>query len=381
MAQMTDIATKVAGEFEDRAGELDRTGAFPFANYEQLKALGYLAGPVPEELGGLGASLSETARAQRLLAAGCASTALSVNMHLFQVGAAAAGWRTTGANEPLLRRIADEGIVLGSTGAEAIVAGAWETTTTAEHDGDDLVISGRKFFCSQAPAMNLVRVNARDVDTGEILVVAVPANAPGLSVVETWDTLGMRATASHDVVLDKVRIPTTAIGARLPADGPAWHPAFANAIRWFLAGVSGVYLGIADRAVRAAHESLSSARNGAFRDQALTDELLGRLDSAWFRAEAVFELGLKRVDTAPDPVASMVAAIATKQETTTAAVEVVELAVDLAGGGAYFRRNILERLVRDVRAARHHPPAAPVSFQMLGRAALQAATTGTEQGT
>jgi len=55
---------------------------------------------------------------------------------------------------------------------------------------------------------------------------------------------------------------------------------------------------------------------------------------------------------------------------------VVELAVDLAGGGAYFRRNILERLVRDVRAARHHPPAAPVSFQMLGRAARLAATGG-----
>ena len=79
-------------------------------------------------------------------------------MHQFQVGFAADTWRlTAGAPvEKLLRRIAAEGIVLGSTGAEALVAGAWTTATTAQREDGGYRISGRKYFCSQAPGMDLV---------------------------------------------------------------------------------------------------------------------------------------------------------------------------------------------------------------------------------
>ncbi len=379
MTKMTAVASQLSDEFATRAAQYDKSGEFPTENYRAMRELGYLAGPVPAELGGLDAGLAENARAQRILARGCASTALAINMHLFQVGAAAMGWRASAgaagsvrANEPVLRRIVDEGIVLGSTGAEAIVAGEFEPKTIAEHDGDHLVISGRRYFCSQATGMDVVRVNALDAESGEILVVAVPAKAAGVTVVPTWDTLGMRATASHDVVLDKVRVPKTAIGARLPVAGPAWAPAFASAIRWFLTGVAGVYLGIADRAAQAAYES-KSARNGALRDPALTDMMFGRLETTMLRAEAVFEYGIDSVAAISDPVAAMAKAIAVRQETTDAAVAAVDLAVDLAGGGAYYKTSILERLVRDVRAARHHPPAAPVSYQMLGKYRREAA--------
>ncbi len=48
------------------------------------------------------------------------------------------------------------------------------------------------------------------------------------------------------------------------------------------------------------------------------------------------------------------------------AIEVVDKAVELAGGRAYYRKSPLERLSRDVRAGRFHPPASPTSFQMAG---------------
>lgn len=58
-------------------------------------------------------------------------------------------WRRTGAAplEKTLRRVADEGIVLGSTGAEAIVPGDWTTSTIARRDGEGYRITGRKYFC------------------------------------------------------------------------------------------------------------------------------------------------------------------------------------------------------------------------------------------
>ncbi len=366
MQEMIDVAEKLWSELDSRAAALDRDGGEPRESYELMEASGYLRGPVPRELGGLGAELGEVAAAQRVLASACASTALMVNMHLFQVGAAADGWRASGANEAPLRRVAEDGIVLGSTGAEAIVAGAWDTPTSATRDGDDYVVSGRKYFCSQGELIDVVRVNARDADTGEILVIAIPTSAPGVSFDHTWDTLGMRGTASHDLVLDQVRVPTTAVGVRLPASSPAWDPAFARVIRWFLSGVSGVYVGIADRARREALDAVGGGRNSAFRDPALTDAMVGEMEAAHFRAAAILECGLGRVEFAGDPVDGMTGAILLKDESTSAAVEVVDRAVALAGGQAYFRRSVLERLARDVRAARHHPPAAPVSHQMVG---------------
>lgn len=364
---MVTIARGLADEFRANAAELDRTGEFPKAHYERMREAGYLRGPVPQDLGGLGAGLSETAAAQRQLARGCASTALAVNMHLFQVGAAADGHRAGKPVAPMLKRVADEGIVLASTGAEAIVAGAFTTQTTAKRDGDDhYVLEGRKFFCSQAPGMDVVRVNAVDVETGDICVFAVPATAEGVRVEETWDTTGMRATASHDVVLDNVRVPASAVGARLPADAPVDDPAFTNVIRWFLACVSGVYVGVAEEARDLALAAVGRSGNSRFRDDALTDVMVGQLETSLLTATSVHESVVARLDGMGGTQEALTLAASCKQVVTEAAIAAVDTAVALSGGSAYFRRSPLERLARDVRAARFHPPAAPVSYQIVG---------------
>ena len=83
------LAEELAAEFGERAGDVDREGRFPHENIARLKETGYLTLPIPEELGGGGADLATVCRAQSILAGGCASTALAVNMHLFGLGAAA----------------------------------------------------------------------------------------------------------------------------------------------------------------------------------------------------------------------------------------------------------------------------------------------------
>jgi len=363
---MTDVAAALREDFDSRAVAADLSGTIQAENYEEMAEAGYLRGPVPVELGGLGAELAEMARAQRVLGWGCASTALAVNMHLFQVGAAADGFRSSGANEVPLRRVADEGLVLGSTAAEAVVAGAWDTPTTATPDGDDYVVAGRKFFFSGSHMTDLVRVNARDTETGEILVVPLPMRASGVTVVDTWDTTGMRSTASNDLILDDVRVPRSAVTVRLPADGPAWSPAFASVIRWFLSGVTGVYLGIADRAREAAYDALGSGSNSLHRDPALTDVMVGELEIAHMTASATFERGIARISELEDPVDGLAVGIAMKEASTNASTLVVDRATQIAGGRSYHRRSVLDRLVRDVRAARYHPPSAPVAQQMIG---------------
>jgi alkylation response protein AidB-like acyl-CoA dehydrogenase len=373
--ELQALASRLADEFRATAAELDRSGLFPFANYQRMRQTGYLRAGVPTELGGLGWGLLELAHAQQALARGCASTALAVNMHQFQVGYAADTWRATrpAAVEALLRRVAQEGIVLASTGAEAIVAAEWTTSTIAERCDGGYRVTGRKAFCSQAPVMDVLRVNARDTETGDILVCSVAARAEGLKVVETWDTTGMRATASHDVVLDGVWVPDAAVGARLPADGPMRHPALAGVACWFVCLLSSVYLGVAEEARAEAYQALGKGGNSSFRAQALTDMLVGQMEVDFRTAVAVRDQVVGALDEdRSDHQTAVAQAILCKQVVTQCATAVVDGARELAGGRSFFRSSPLERVARDMAAARFHPPAAPTSLQMIGERARQA---------
>ena len=369
MTNAIEAATKLADQFRPRAADYDKSGAFPEENYADMRAAGYLAAPVPEDLGGMGADLATMAKAQQALARGCASTALAVNMHLFQVGTTADGFRGgNAAVEPLLRRIAADGIVIASNGAEAIVNGEWTPSTTADRKNGGYVINGRKFFCSQAPGADVFRFLARDTETGETLLFGAPKSTPGISIAETWDTTGMRATASHDLIIDNVELPETAIGARLPAGEPMRTPLFANVNRWFASLMSSVYVGIAEEAREEAYKALGTGINSANRDDVLTNMLIGEMETAFLTARSVRDQVVGEINTPP---ADMQAAIPTilmmKDAVITNAAIAVDKAVEIAGGRAYFRKSPLERLARDVRAAKFHPPSAPISYQIAGQ--------------
>jgi alkylation response protein AidB-like acyl-CoA dehydrogenase len=375
MSDVVAIARGLADEFRTRAAAYDQSGEFPRENYARMREVGYLRAIVPVELGGLGAGLADMTRAQQALARGCASTALAVNMHQFQIGTSVDAYRNGGPTEPFLRRVANEGIVVGSNGAEAIVAGPWQTATTAERRDGSYIVNGRKFFCSQASGMDVLRFLARDTATGETLLLGAPAGTPGLNVVDTWDTTGMRATASHDIVFEAMEVPETAVGARFPAgdEGLLRSPILANVARWFLPLVSSVYLGIAEEAREEAYKAIGTGINSANRHDVLTDVLIGEMEAAFLTARSVRDQVSNELDSPPaDPQAAMATAMLCKQVVVTQSVKVVEKAVELAGGRSYFRKSPLERLARDVRAGQFHPPSAPMSFQIAGGRAREA---------
>ena len=80
---------------------------------------------------------------------------------------------------------------------------------------------------------------------------------PGVTVVENWDTIAMRASQSHDIVMDSVFVPHERSRSEPPAgadDGPVTGTAFL----WGLTLISNVYIGIAERALELATESLNA---------------------------------------------------------------------------------------------------------------------------
>lgn len=80
--RFAELARGLAAEFATRAAAHDRDNTFVGENYDRMKEVGYTRLAIPEEFGGLGASMRQAAYAQAELAKGCGSTALAVAMHL-----------------------------------------------------------------------------------------------------------------------------------------------------------------------------------------------------------------------------------------------------------------------------------------------------------
>jgi alkylation response protein AidB-like acyl-CoA dehydrogenase len=234
-----------------RAAGYDRENRFFFEDFEELREAKFLLAAVPKEFGGLGLSLAEFCREQRRLAYHAPATALGVNMHLYWTGVAADLWRQGDKSLQWMLEEAAAGEVFAAGHAErGNDVPLFFSTSTAEKVGGGFRFTGRKMFASLAPVWTRYGLHAAQNDAPggpQIVHAFLPRGGAGYRIVETWDTLGMRATRSDDVLLEGAFVPDKYIVRVLPA-GAA--DAFLLAIfAWALLGLANVYYGIAQRAI------------------------------------------------------------------------------------------------------------------------------------
>lgn len=354
------LATSIGRVAAAHDDEHDRAGNFVTEAYAEMADRGYLRLAVPAELGGLGATMRQVMLAEEELATYSGSAALAAAMHLYLTLVQC--WRRRrGAPdaELVLRRIASDGLILATSGGSDWVC---PTTTATEVEGG-YRLDGRKTFCTQAPVAGIVATSAVLGPPGPDAVVlhtGVPMTAPGVRIVETWDTLGMRGTASHDLMFDGVFVPTEKILGTRPY-GVVAGPLLAAAVH-FAPVVSAVYLGIA----RGACGHATQAANADAVRQ--VGDMHTRLRVAWWALRAaVDEVG---EDPAADQ-ATLLAVMTAKRHAVLEARAVVDTALEVAHGRAFFKTSPLERAYRDVRAGPFHPLPPEATLELAGRLALQ----------
>jgi alkylation response protein AidB-like acyl-CoA dehydrogenase len=364
------LAEELAGELAGRAAEIDREGRFPSENIELLKERGYLRLPVPAELGGSGVDLETMCEAQRILAGGCASTALAVNMHLFGLGAAAEALLDGQEQARMVLRLAGQGVVIGGSFTDAATGlNVRASSTPAEPVDGGWRIRGRKAFCSLAPALDVFYGTAGLTDGSGLLLFAIGRDAPGLSFVDTWDTMAMRGTGSWDVVFDDVFVPE--FMGQVGAPWSVWDRRSEAMLSWFVCTVASVYLGIAEAAASFTTSYVADRKLGGMahplgRQPGMifaAGEVDGQLRAA--RALLVDTVRRRRDQVLPPPDV-----VAVKYVVTNTAVSVVERCFRMVGGSAMYRRLPIERMFRDVQAGPLHPPTNDLALEGLGRAAL-----------
>jgi alkylation response protein AidB-like acyl-CoA dehydrogenase len=374
--ELLALTGSLADRFAGRAAEHDRDATFPFENYDDMREAGYLGLTVPEELGGRGATLLELILCQERLAMGDGATALAVNMHVSPIGQLGSLWRGSGdeALGDVLRRAADGRLVYGSMSAEPGDPILMDSSTKAERAEGGFRVTGKKIFGTENQVVTEFSTRARyeDPEHGpQVLFFRVPRDAEGVRFKDTWDTLGMRATRSDDFELEDVFVPDEAVFHRYPV-GHFDATMLKTVWGWAMPTFGAVYLGIGAGALAFAREQvLKRGRQDDPQVQHLFAEMEVLLETAravLYRHADELETGALLTEL---PVQEgMARAVLTKYVATNNACAMVDRAMHVVGGAAYFRRFPLERMYRDVRAGPVMPYNNLEAHDLFGRTSL-----------
>jgi alkylation response protein AidB-like acyl-CoA dehydrogenase len=363
----------------ERAADYDQDNRFFTEDFEELRDAGYLRLAVPKELGGLGLSLAEVCRQQRRLAYHAAPTAIAINMHLYWTGVAADLWRAGDASLQWLLEAAAEGAVFAAGHAErGNDIPLLYSTTHAERVDGGYRFTGHKSFTSLTPVWTHLGIHGMDTsdpDHPKIIHAFLPRQTEGVTIHETWDTMGMRATASQDTHLDGAFVPDQHIARVVPA-GLGGADLFVLAVfAWSQPTFANVYYGLARRAFDLVVESVRNKESVALTRsmahhagvQHNIAEMAIELEGIGPHIERVAEDWSDGVDHGANWGAKLVMA---KYRATESSWRVVDLAMDTMGGFGVFKRAGMERLFRDARFGRIHPANAFLTRELVAKTVL-----------
>ena len=362
-----------------RAAAYDRENRFCQEDFDELKAAGYLKMAIPKEFGGLGYSLHQAHQETRRLARHAPATALCVNMHHYWVGTAADTWRVTkDKSVEFILEEAAKGEVFAAGHAEAGNETSLTTSATkAEKVPGGYKFTGRKSFGSLTPVWTRLGVHGMDTSdpkNPKIVHGFLPRNTPGVTIKETWDVMGMRATRSDDTILEGAVVPDKYIARIVPA-GLAGADFFILSIfAWALGGFSNVYYGLSERLLELTIEHVKTKTSiGLTRSMAHHPEVQ--------RGVAEMVVTLEAMRTQVDAMTNdwsngvqhpdwPIKIVATKYNVVNGAWKIADQALETSGGFGMFKKSEMERLFRDARCGRFHPANTSLTHELIGKLAL-----------
>jgi alkylation response protein AidB-like acyl-CoA dehydrogenase len=375
-----DVLTQeMLDRFDERAPAYDRENRFFQEDFDELRASGYLDVALPADLGGAGLGLIDVNRLQRRLAYHAPATALAVNMHIYWVGLAA-DLQKMGApgGEYILRQAADGQVLAAGHGEAGNDVPVLLSSSTAERVDGGWEITAHKIFGSLSPVWTRLGVHAMDMsDPSSPRVVHgfLHRDAPRYHIEETWDVLGMRATASQDTLLDRAFIPDEDVVMVCPAGFTGAGPFHVGLFAWALLGFAGIYLSLARRAYDEVvsrlpqRTSIVLTRSMAYHPevQHAVAEMRIALEAAEAHLDRVCEDWTQGVDHGGEWPLKI---LACKHAVVSQAWSVVDRALDVSGGAGIFKRNRLEQLFRDARLGRVHPGNPMLTHEVVGKLSL-----------
>ena len=363
----------VTAEIASTAADYDRTGDLPWKGVEAAHRAGLLTATVGTQYGGPGLGPRATARILTAIGEGDASAGLlAANLLAAHAGQAARPHWPAGYYEDLLLRSESGPALVNAIRAEPELgapARGGLPTTTVTPSGGGWLLNGRKAYATGGTglAYHIVWAVAGD----RVGHVIVPGDLPGITWVETWDHLGLRASNTHDVTYSDVRLPAGAF-VEIPRgpDGVYRDPAATAGPASF--GHPALYVGVA-RAARSAFADFARSRvpSALGRPIAETERIqavAGEIDLQIVQAETLLHGALLRLEAGDEGFAADLSVV--KAAIARAVVAATQTAVAALGNPGLSRHHPLERHLRDALCIRVHPPQEDAALLAAGRRAL-----------
>jgi alkylation response protein AidB-like acyl-CoA dehydrogenase len=371
MSQDTIVPEDTVRILAEAAPDADQTGRFPWTGIRAVHASGLLESTVAVRYGGKGGTLSDAASILAALGRGDPSVALITAMTIFNhLGQATKShWPddlyrrllAEGKHKPLLINAARVEPELGSPARGGLPA------TGARLTANGWSISGRKRFVTGAYGLTHFLVWAHTDETpSRVGTFVVPNGLPGIHVIENWNSLGMRATGSHDVEYTDVEIPAE---NALDLTDPALAQQDNRAHAAFNLALTAIYLGAAEAAqaafIRFAHERVPANLGHPIARTERFVTLSGEIDLLVSGAREIIFGALAASDGDAE---RMIRArlIAGRQLR-----EAAQIAVRGLGNPGLNEDMGLERHFRDIQSVLVHAPQEDTSISILGRSSFE----------
>ncbi|WP_242202070.1 acyl-CoA dehydrogenase family protein [Aestuariivivens insulae] len=360
------LTNNIGKDFAQRSLKHDLEGTFVKENYNQLREHNFFSAAIPKELGGGGLTHSEMCQIIKTIAHYCSSTALSFSMHQHLIAAAVWKYKHQNVGKEMLRNIAQNELILISTGARDWLGSNGELKKT----NGGYLFSGTKHFASQSAGGDLVVTSSTYLNHNnnwEVLHFTVPMTSNGVSILDNWDVMGMRGTGSNSILFEDVFIPDSAISLSRPKD--EFHPVWNVVLTVAMPLIMATYVGIAEKAKAIAIEKGKKYH----RNQDHIATLIGRLNNTLLSAQtewkAMYAL-TNELDFSPNEATTM-DILTHKTNIGETTKKTVDYAMEAIGGQSFYRANILERLFRDVQASPFHPLPKWEQYAFTGKRLLE----------
>lgn len=335
-------------EVKPLAEEVDEEERFPVETVEKMKRFGFFGIPFPKEYGGAGADNLAYAMAVEELSKACGTTGVIVSAHTSLCAAPIYEFGTEEQKQKFLVPLA-KGEKIGAFGLTEPGAGtdAAGQQTRAVLDGDEYILDGSKIFITNAGYADtyiIMAMTDKSQGTRGISAFIVDAETPGFTVGKKEKKMGIRGSATCELIFENCRIPKENL---LGKEGMGFKIAMKT--------LDGGRIGIASQALGLAQGAIDETVSYV-KERKQFGRPLSKFQNTQFqladmetRTEAARLLVYKaaRYKDAKKPFSNE-AAMA-KLFASEAAMEVTTKAVQLHGGYGYTREYPVERMMRDAK--------------------------------
>ncbi len=348
----------------------DRNGSFPAEGIQAVQDAGLLQATVARRYGGPGGGMDQLVQIISQIGRADPSVALIVTMtlanHLAQ--ADRSHWPedyyrqivAEGRSRPILLNAARVEPDLGSPARGGL------PQTRARRTATGWAISGTKRFVTGSEGLTHFLVWATtDESPARVGTFIVPAETPGITIIHNWDSLGMRATSSHDVAFDNVAVPLGQVLDLVEA-GKGQQDNLGHAV--LTLALTSIYLGAGEAAAEAfarfAHDRVPANLGRPIAETERIQTAAGEIDLLVGSARTFLFDALAH--HRHDPLHLMRARLSVGRQLHAAA----GLAVKTLGNPGLASELGLERNFRDLQAVLVHAPQEDTVLTILGRSAL-----------